>query len=350
MFEEGFGILQRGIEKVVSTDGVELYHVTDGSGCRTVVRRTYRDRPDEYSCDCSAGFCRHSAAVFISVEQDGSDATAGPVAIADIERDIAGMAGRVRSSPYYDESDDEYGYHDEDDYWTRDVEYEASEPIVRRIVEEVEDPHEAIRLLDMMQREIETRFEWTCGGYDEAFDDYSSEIGAMLHFADARDAARILSHGDGWSRAYAGRFPREIEDAAYAMMRSGGPVGGCAADMMFERGDYEAYVEACGRSEDAVLKAAGLCAGATMRVHGRSAGCCLPMASVAAARSSRSCTRRSAWPMRPHPCTGIWPGTGICTALWMGSSTGCVATGTAAMPMRCWTSSWRRRPAVERSM
>lgn len=262
LFEKGLKAMRKGLDRVYSADGVEVYHVPDRKAYRTVVRRTYPDRPDEYSCDCSTEMCAHAAAVIISLDEGPSQ---DPGVVKEIERSIALVMTAVRSDPDFDEND----YYESDyphwDRWTRDAEHDAAAPIVERIVDDVHDPHEAIRLLDLLHREAENgsaEFEGGCGGFDAAFREHSKEIAAILHFADGRDLARIMSHGDMWSRRFVRRFPRDVEADAQAILRSGAVPEESMTDRMLENGEYEAYVEASGRSRESILKAAGILASA----------------------------------------------------------------------------------------
>ena len=240
--------------------GVEIFE----SEGHIVIYRNYGGRKEPlYDCDCPDRSCAHIASVMILQNSSTCEITKDdPAAIERIEGLIDNIANDVLNDEYYDEEANYYEDWEIEEYDiennNEEIEYDYTYAICRHIVNEVKEPTNVILLFDRLHTRVDEDFEYDNGGFDKAFDLFDQHLSAAFHYATPEMVSELLSRGDRYSAPWAMRFikelPKETYDAAYQIGKRNHVNSYAMLEEMFERGDYEDYVESSTEKDQAMLR------------------------------------------------------------------------------------------------
>lgn len=252
---------------LLAVGDLEVYQVDDA-----VVTRRIRKRRDRWECGCGEPSCVHIAAAKALSSSEACPPKDDPAVISAFEEEIAGLRDRIEDDPDYLDEDGanelyceevarekrngtycyDLAYEPEVDYPNEDVEYEAVEDLGTRILTQVHDPHEAIRLIEGMNR-VTRDMPFQYDGYEHAYSDLVSDHMDVFGRADVSDLVLLLSGDcDYWKLDLLDALPSALVDAAYAALRGGHVRSRLAQEMMLDRGDFEDYVASGGDLSTAV--------------------------------------------------------------------------------------------------
>lgn len=264
LFEEGRRIADAGgVVLLSSAGGVEVYRVDDGEGSHaTVVRRVFGDgREDRYDCGCPDIPCIHCAAVEARLCLYGSAGLDDPEVIKGFEDEIGRFEETVLADPRFNKGTACFDEMDKARYHITDRNEEAERDLTTdlcsRILGGVRDPHEALRLLDLLQTTM-NESDYRNDGLDSAYLRLRDRIAPVFREADPEDIAEVISHGSAynWAENFLQHAPKEVVEEAYRIARDSGWYGGIISEMMLDHGDYGLYVDTAIDKDGAALEAA----------------------------------------------------------------------------------------------
>lgn len=260
------------VRLVLSIGDLEVYQVGDGEGA--IVTRRIRKRRDRWECGCGEASCGHIAAAKEFSSTVSRPPKDDPSVVAAFEEEIAGLRDRIESDPDYLDEEEANALYCETaerekrngtyrydmfyepvvDYPNEDVEYDVVKDLGTRVLTQVRNPHEAIRLVEEMNR-VTRGMPYQYDGFEHAYSELVSDHMDVFGRADVQDLVLLLSGDcDYWKLDLLDGLPPALVDAAYAALRGGHVHSRLAQDMMLDRGDFEDYMASGGDIEVAVDK------------------------------------------------------------------------------------------------
>lgn len=241
--------------------GVYIITVRDGDSSFKVLRRDHSDRRILLDCDCGSEACAHIAAVLIRDLESIAPYEDDEEFIEDIRERIGTFASDVLGDPDYDEDANHYDYWEIEKYGLSndndEVEHSHTDDILSDIIFGIGDPDTAVTLIGELLESM-GGLEYDNGGFERAFRDHDKDLKRLFSHING-DTFAALTRCRGYiASVICERYREYVQESArndaYESLKGDDDVSEYGKRIIFERGDYEIYVEKNRGSVESIVR------------------------------------------------------------------------------------------------